>query len=134
MTVLVTGAGLIGCHFARRTADAGNQVVLYDISPNREYIERIVGKDRVEVVAADLRDLPALIQALKNFNVDTIVHTAGLIGKRVAENSYTGSTNNIFGTISVLEAARLLGLKRVIYVSTFGGMCRHGRDARSRPL
>jgi UDP-glucose 4-epimerase len=120
MTVLVTGAGLIGCHFARRTADAGNKVVLYDISPNREYIQRIVGKDTAEVVAADLRDLPALIQALKNFNVDTIVHTAGLIGKRVAENSYTGSTNNIFGTISVLEAARLLGLKRVIYVSTFG--------------
>lgn len=119
-TVLVTGAGLIGCHLARRLVDAGGKVSLYDLSPNREYIQRIVGKDRVEIVAADLRDLPALIQALKNFNVDTVVHTAGLIGKRVAENSYTGSTNNIFGTIHVLEAARLLGLKRVIFVSTFG--------------
>jgi UDP-glucose 4-epimerase len=38
----------------------------------------------------------------------------------VAENSYTGSTNNILGTIHVLEAARLLGLRRVVYVSTFG--------------
>jgi len=37
-------------------------------------------------------------------NVDTVVHTAGLIGSRVAENSYTGATNNILGTINVLEA------------------------------
>jgi UDP-glucose 4-epimerase len=120
MTVLVTGAGLIGCHFAKRMADASNKTILYDLSPNREYIQRIIGKDKAEIVAADMRDLPALIQALKNFNVDTIVHTAGLIGKRVAENSYTGSTNNILGTINVLEAARLLGLRRVVYVSTFG--------------
>ncbi len=120
MTVLVTGAGLIGCHFTKRMVDAGNRVVLYDLSPNREYIQKIVGKDRVDIVAADMRDLPALLNALKEFSVDTLVHTAGLIGKRVAENSYTGSTNNILGTINVLEAARLHGLSRVVYVSTFG--------------
>jgi len=120
MTVLITGAGLIGCHLANRLLGADNRVVLYDLSPNREYIRKIVGKDRAEIVAADMRDLPALINALKRFNVDTIVHTAGLIGKRVAENTYTGSTNNIMGTIHVLEAARLLGLRRVVYVSTFG--------------
>ena len=120
MTVLITGAGLIGCHFARRAADGGSKVVLYDLSPNRDYIQKIVGKDKAEIVAADMRDLPALINALKEFKIDTLVHTAGLIGKRVAENSYTGSTNNIVGTINVLEAARLHGIRRVVYVSTFG--------------
>ncbi len=120
MTVLVTGAGFIGCHLARRIADAGNTVVLYDLSPNREFIQKIVGKDRTKIIAADMRDLPALVNALKEFQVHTLVHTAGLIGKRVAENSYTGATNNIVGTINVLEAARLQGLRRVVYVSTFG--------------
>ena len=120
MTVLITGAGLLGCHLAKRLADQGSQPLLYDVSPNREYIQKIVGKDKAAVVAADLRDLPALINALKEFKVDTLVHTAGLIGKRVAENSYTGSTNNIVGTINVLEAARLHGIRRVVYVSTFG--------------
>ncbi|HEX9446105.1 MAG TPA: NAD(P)-dependent oxidoreductase [Candidatus Binatia bacterium] len=120
MNVLVTGGGLIGCHFAKRMADAGHKIAVYDLSPNREYIDKIVGPNRAEVVAADMRDLPALLAALKHFNVDTVVHTAGLIGKRVAENSYTGSTNNILGTINVLEAARLQGLRRVVYVSTFG--------------
>jgi UDP-glucose 4-epimerase len=120
MNILVTGGGLIGCHFAKRTADEGNKAVIYDLSPNREYIDKIVGPDRAEIVAADMRDLPALLSALERFKIDTMVHTAGLIGKRVAENSYTGSTNNILGTINVLEASRLRGLKRVVYVSTFG--------------
>jgi UDP-glucose 4-epimerase len=120
MNVLVTGGGLIGCHFAKRMADDGHRVVIYDLSPNRDYIEKIVGANRAEVVAADMRDLPALLAALKRYDIDTMVHTAGLIGKRVAENSYTGATNNIVGTINVLEAARLQALKRVVYVSTFG--------------
>jgi nucleoside-diphosphate-sugar epimerase len=120
MNILITGAGLIGAHAAQHAVDAGNKVVLYDLSPNRKYIQEIVGKDRVEVVAADIRDLPALLSALERFAVDTLVHTAGLIGSRVQENSYTGATNNILGTINVLEAARLRQLCRVVYISTFG--------------
>ncbi len=120
MNILITGAGLIGAHTARQAVDAGNKVVLFDLSPIRDYIQKVVGKDITDVVAADMRDLPALMSALDRFNVDTVVHTAGLIGKRVAENSYTGATNNILGTINVLEAARLHRLRRVVYVSTFG--------------
>jgi UDP-glucose 4-epimerase len=120
MNILITGAGLIGSNCARQAVDAGNKVVLFDLSPNRDYLEKVVGKDRADVVAADMRDLPALISAMERYNVDTVVHTAGLIGSRVAENSYTGATNNILGTINVLEASRLRRLRRVVYVSTFG--------------
>ena len=120
MNILITGAGLIGSHCARQAVDAGNQVVLFDLSPNRDYLQKVVGKDRADVVAADMRDLPALLSAMERYNVDTVVHTAGLIGSRVAENSYTGATNNILGTINVLEASRLRRLRRVVYVSTFG--------------
>jgi UDP-glucose 4-epimerase len=120
MNILITGAGLIGSHCARQAVDAGNKVALFDLSPNRDYLQKVIGKDRADVVAADMRDLPALISAMERYNVDTVVHTAGLIGSRVAENSYTGATNNILGTINVLEASRLRHLRRVVYVSTFG--------------
>jgi len=120
MNILITGAGLIGSHAARHLVDGGHQVVLFDLSPNREYIDKVVGKERADVVAANMLDLPALLSALEKFSVDTVVHTAGLIGGRVQENSYTGATNNILGTINVLEAARLKKLRRVVYVSTFG--------------
>ncbi|HYA29315.1 MAG TPA: NAD(P)-dependent oxidoreductase [Acidobacteriota bacterium] len=120
MNILITGAGLIGAHAARHMVDAGHKVVLFDLSPNREYIQNVVGKDKADAVAANMLDLPALLTALEKFSVDTMVHTAGLIGGRVQENSYTGATNNILGTINILEAARLRKLRRVVYVSTFG--------------
>ena len=120
MNILITGAGLIGTNAARHAVDAGHKVVLFDLSPNRDYIQTIVGKDKADVVAADMRDLPALLAALEKYNVDTLVATAGLIGSRVQENSYTGATNNILGTINVLEASRLRKLRRIVYVSTFG--------------
>lgn len=120
MNILITGAGLIGTNTARHAVNAGHKVVLFDLAPNREYIQTVVGKDKADVVAADMRDLPALLSALQRYNVDTIAHTAGLIGSRVQENSYTGATNNILGTINVLEASRLTKLRRVVYVSTFG--------------
>jgi len=120
MNILITGAGLIGSHCARQAVEAGNNVVLFDLSPNRDYLQKVVGKNRAEVLAADIRDLPALISAMERYKVDTVVHTAGLIGSRVAENSYTGATNNILGTINILEASRLRRLRRIVYVSTFG--------------
>jgi len=120
MNVLITGAGLIGSNAARHAVDNGHKAALFDLSPNRDYVDKIVGRDKAGIVAADMRDLPALLSALEKFNVDTIVHTAGLIGSRVQENSYTGATNNILGTINILEAARLRKLRRVVYVSTFG--------------
>ena len=120
MNILITGAGLIGSHAARHMIDGGHKVVLFDLSPNRDYIAKVVGKDKANVVAANMLDLPALLSALERFNIDTLVHTAGLIGGRVQENSYTGATNNILGTINILEASRLRKLRRVVYVSTFG--------------
>ena len=120
MNILITGAGLIGTNAARHAIDAGHKVVLFDLSPNRDYIEKVVGANKADVVAADMRDLPALLAALDKYGVDTLIATAGLIGSRVQENSYTGATNNILGTINILEASRLRKLRRVVYVSTFG--------------
>jgi nucleoside-diphosphate-sugar epimerase len=125
MNILITGAGLIGTNAARHAIDAGHKVVLFDLSPNRDYIEKVVGANKAEVVAADMRDLPALLAALEKYGVDTLIATAGLIGSRVQENSYTGATNNILGTINILEASRLRKLRRVVYVSTFGAYDRN---------
>ena len=64
MNILITGAGLIGSNAARHAVDAGNKVVLFDLSPNRDYIQKVVGQDKADVVAADMRDLPALLSAM----------------------------------------------------------------------
>ena len=53
MNILITGAGLVGSHCARHAVDAANKVVLFDLSPNRDYIHKVVGPDKADVVAAD---------------------------------------------------------------------------------
>ena len=127
MRIVFCGVGALGSTAAVscRNLDATLRFVDFDRVESKNvlaqaFVKQSIGKNKAEVVAADIRDLPALLSALEKFNVDTLVATAGLIGGRVQENSYTGATNNILGTINVLEAARLRKLRRVVYVSTFG--------------
>ena len=121
MNILITGAGLIGCHGAKRLLAKGHQVVLYDVAPDSGYIQAVVGNEKgLAVETADLRDLPALFAVLRKYAIDTVVHTAGLIGKKVAEHPFTGFTVNVQGSVHVAEAVRVLELRRLIFLSSFG--------------
>lgn len=131
MNLLITGAGLIGAHTAKQAAAAGHQVVLFDLNPDLDYIRSVAGTEGVTAIKGDLRDLPALLRTMKSHDIDTLVHSAGLIGNSVRENSWTGTTNNILGTINVLEAAQLQSVRRVVYVSTFGVYRREQREGAS---
>ncbi len=120
MTTLITGIGLVGTSFAQLAHKRGERLVFLDIQPREEFLRRKLGEAQVTVLQKDVRDLPALIHAMKEHQVDTVVHTAGLIGGRVAESLYTGLQINVQGTINVAEAVRLTGVKRLIHISTFG--------------
>jgi nucleoside-diphosphate-sugar epimerase len=120
MNILITGAGLIGCHGAKLLLAKGHRVVLYDVLPDSGYIQTIVGEEKnLAVETADLRDLPALFAVLGKYHIETVVHTAGLIGKKVAEHPYTGFAVNVQGSVHVAEAVRVLQLKRLIFLSSF---------------
>ena len=121
MNILITGAGLIGCHSAKRLLEKGNRVVLYDIFPDRDYIHAIAGEATGLIAeGGDMRDLPALFSLVRKYAVDTIVHTAGLIGKKVAEHPYTGFTVNVQGSMNVAEVVRVMEVKRLVFISSFG--------------
>jgi nucleoside-diphosphate-sugar epimerase len=120
MTTLITGVGLIGTSFAQLAVDRGEQVVFLDSEPRAEYLAEKLGSSNVSSVRRDVRDLPSLVETMTANGVDTVVHTAGLIGGRVSDPLYTGLQINIGGTINVCEAVRLAGVKRLVHVSTFG--------------
>jgi nucleoside-diphosphate-sugar epimerase len=120
MATLITGVGLVGTSFAKLAAERGERIVFVDSEPRADYLsEKLPGVD-VTSLRRDVRDLPALVEAMTAHHVDTVVHTAGLIGGRVADPLYTGLQINIGGTINVCEAVRLAGVKRLVHVSTFG--------------
>ena len=118
MTTLVTGIGLVGTAFAQVALQRGERLVFFDFQPRGEFLRRKLGNAGIDVVQKDIRDLPALVQAIKDYDVDTVVHTAGLIGGRVAESLYTGLQINVMGTINVAEAVRVTGVKRLVHIST----------------
>lgn len=120
MTVLVTGAGLIGTHTARMLLDQGTGVVLYDPDPLPRYIESVVGPDRklFYVERGDVRDFPRLMDVMLRRGVTRILHTGGLVGPRVDENPYFAFDSNVAGTLNVIEATRQRSLARVVFVSS----------------
>jgi UDP-glucose 4-epimerase len=132
MTTLVTGAGLIGASFAQWAARRGERVVFLDPEPRAEFLKTKLGAADYALVRADVRDLPALIGALREHQPETVVHTAGLIGSRVDAMLYTALTVNLMGTINVAEAVRLTGTRRLVHLSTFGVY--DGRRDSSGPI
>ena len=118
MTTLITGSGLVGTSFAQAALARGVRLVFYDALPHREFLERKLPGADVAFVQGDILDLPALLQAIKKHRVDTVVHTAGLVGTKVAEAPYTGIQINVMGTVNVLEAMRLAGVRRLVHISS----------------
>ncbi len=130
-TTLITGVGLVGTSFAQHALKRDEKLVFYDFMPRTEYLHRKLGTADVDVVQKDIRDLPALMEAMQRHRPETVIHTAGLIGGRVEESLYSGLQINVMGTINVLEAARLTGVKRFVLISTFGAYDR--RRAGDQP-
>ena len=120
MTTLITGLGLVGTSYAQLALKRGESIVFYDIAPRKDFLANKLGTANVTVVQRDVRDLPALIETILKNKVDTVIHTAGLIGGKVAQPIYTGMQINVMGTINVAEAVRLTGVKR---------WCRSARSA-----
>ena len=120
MATLVTGAGLIGTAFAQFALARGETVIFLDPEPRAEFLRMKLGESGYRLARKDVRDLPALIEAIRSNSVDTVVHTAGLIGPRVQEALGVAFDINLGGTRNVAEAVRLSDVRRLVHISTFG--------------
>ena len=119
MTTLITGAGLVGSLAAARLlGEDDEQPVLYDVAFSMDNLAERLPLDRVTLVRGDVNDLPDLVRAIQTHGVDRVIHTAGFLTWMVRERPYAGVRVNLVGLASVLEAARLSGLDRVVFCSS----------------
>src|SRR5437870_7182996 len=119
-TILVTGgSGLVGANAVRFLLDRGEQPVLFDVALNEKLLAAVgVDAKSIPVIRGDVSDMPGLIAAIRDHGVDRIIHLAAFLGEEVQRRPYSGVRLNLMGTVNVLEAARLEGIRRVVLASS----------------
>ena len=119
--VLVTGAGgFVGSHLAEALVERGARVramVHYNALGSAGWLDASTQRDRIELVAGDVRDRDDLRRVMSD--VEVVFHLAALIAipySYQAPESYVRT--NALGTLNVLQLARELGTRRIVHTST----------------
>lgn len=125
MRIAITGgAGFIGSHVAGLCIERGlSPIVIDDLSVGR------LGNVPTDIpfVHTDVRNTDALRQAFAGCEV--VCHLAARVSIRGAVQRFVDDADvNVLGTLSVLEAARDAGVRRVVYASS---MAVYGEPIRS---
>lgn len=113
--LVVGGAGYIGAHVAYLLQENGYGVRIYDDFSNG-LKSRIEGKFS-DVVIGDVLDRQALISACEG--IDAVIHLAAkkAVGESV-DNPLKYYENNVGGTLNLLAAMSLKGVKKIVFSST----------------
>lgn len=122
--VLVTGGtGFIGTYVVRALLEAGRRVVCLDVrgfTPEGRFLlgER-AGDVTVEEGSVD--DWVRLLHVVREHRPGDVVHLATITNPvYLFTNPMPGVRVNFMGTIHVLEAARLFGIRRIVNFSSIG--------------
>jgi UDP-glucose 4-epimerase len=125
MRALVTGgAGFIGSHLVDALLDRGDEVAVVDdlSTGKRENLAGALARG-AELQEVDIRDAPALRDVVAARRPDIVFHLAAQMDVRKSiEDPAWDAGINVVGTINVLEASRLSGVRRVVNTSTGGAI------------
>jgi nucleoside-diphosphate-sugar epimerase len=125
MSILVFGGtGFIGPRVIRRLAARGEQVVCMDINPGAASFTGL--EDRVTVRRGDVTQFEDVMRVTIEAQPDRILNLAYLLGGGEG-NPHFAMRLDILGMDNCFEAARLCGIKRVVYASSIAvsGLQRH---------
>ncbi|MCL0037831.1 UDP-glucose 4-epimerase GalE [Thermodesulfovibrionales bacterium] len=114
--VLVTGgAGYIGSHVVKLLGEKDYDVVVYD-NLSTGTAKAVLYGQLVEGNILNLRDLK---KAIDDFKPDAVMHFAAkIVVPESVKYPLLYYTNNVFGTLNVLEAMRCCGVNKFIFSST----------------
>jgi len=136
--VMITGAGgSIGSELTRQLLKLGpktlvlfevSEAALYEISMEIEELQRRLSKEDESGLVADtsiiqvlgsVLDRKLVARTIEEQDVEVIYHAAAYKHVPIVEvNPFAGLQNNTFGTLVVADAAKELGVKRFVLVSS----------------
>lgn len=121
LKILVTGgAGFIASHVVDAYIAAGHQVTVLD---NLSTGQKAFVNPQARFIEADITNQDQISQIITELKPEVINHHAAHIqvGYSV-KNPQFDATHNILGLLNIMEAARQVGVKKVIMASTGGAM------------
>ena len=122
--VVTGGAGFIGSNLVDALVARGDRVTVIDnlSTGKRSNLERAV-QGGASLHVADVRDSGAVAEIFDEARPEVVFHLAAQIDVRHSvEEPADDATANVLGTIGVLEAARRVGVRRIVNTSTGGGL------------
>lgn len=121
MKVLITGGtGFIGAWIAKALIARGMSVRSYDISGDLSVPQEILQAEaeKVEWVTGDITDAEGLKRTVAG--CDLLIHLAAILTPDCARAPVRGAEICLIGSLNVFEAAKQLGISRVLYMSSAG--------------
>lgn len=116
MNILVTGgAGYVGSHAVKLLAERGHDVWVYDSLA--EGHRQAVSAEKL--IVGDLLDRAKVESELCKHQIEAVMHFAAFayVGESVTDPAKY-YRNNVVGTLSLLDAMRSCGAKRIVFSST----------------
>lgn len=123
MTVLITGgSGFVGINIIEKILDAGMDVVNYSLTPVPTEAEILFHRKAGQYfyIEGDILNGDSFIQTLNQYNIKSLIHAAAITPDIEHEmKSFSEiSSINYNGTLSVLEAAKKVGVEKFFYISS----------------
>lgn len=123
MILITGGAGYIATHTLVELKKANFDFVVYDNFSNssKEALKRVkkITGAKIKFVKGDIRDKKALRKVFKKYEIDSVIHFAGLkaVGESVAK-PLKYYDNNVVGTIKLLEVMQEFDCKKIVFSSS----------------
>lgn len=127
MNYLITGgAGFIGSHLSERLLADGDEVLVldnfdpyYDEKIKKENLSFLIENESFTFVEGDVRDRKLLDKIFIENKIDAVIHLAAKAGVRPSlEDPAAYLDVNVQGTMTLLEAMRHNGVKRLLFASS----------------
>lgn len=120
MRILVTGGGgFLGLALSRALAARGDEVILFDSTLSAPAHDLARGRTAVTLRTGDIADMSNVCRVFRDDRPDAVIHCAAVVGVIASLGSPAGVFRvNLQGTINLLEAMDLYGVRRVIHISS----------------
>jgi len=141
MSILVIGGmGFIGSRIVRSLVELGEDIVVVGRQPTLHRLGELA--ENIKVVQGDKTNIDQVFDWITTYKVSKIIDASSELEAESERVPYSATKINLIGTLNVFEAARITGIKRVVWASSlavYGDKKRAGgvpqnEDALNNPV